>query len=210
VEVLCRRYNLPVYITAGTQQYSHLNLVPALVRSFTAAEPVCIGNLRVHAFTKLHDANDPHSFMVSDNGINVGVFTDIGTPCENLTHYFGQCHAAILEANYDEDMLQNGRYPYHLKKRISGDKGHLSNTQALELFLAHRPSFMSHVFLAHLSKENNTPELALSAFQQHAGDIQVIVASRYNETEVYCIEDGNGPVNVPAIKSSKPIQVSLF
>jgi len=208
VEVLSRRYNLPVYITAGTHLHSRLNLVPILVRSFSAAEPVCIGNLQVHAFTKLHDANDPHSFMVSDNGVNVGVFTDIGSPCENLIHYFGRCHAAILEANYDEDMLLNGRYPYYLKKRISGDKGHLSNAQALELFLAYRPPYMSHIFLAHLSKENNSPELALSVFQQHVGNIHVTVASRYNETEVYCI-DADGPVNVQAVKS-KPVQVSLF
>ena len=211
VEVLSKRYQLPVYITAGTLQHSRLALDSALVRSFSAAEPVTIGGITVHPFPKWHDAFDPHSFMVSGNGINIGVFTDIGQPCVNLVHYFSQCHAAILEANYDDEMLQNGRYPYHLKRRISGDKGHMSNAQALGLFLEYKPSFMSHVFLAHLSKENNSPELAQALFQQHAGDTRVIVASRYNETDVYRI-DGNEKKNAqPAVQKAQPaVQVSLF
>jgi phosphoribosyl 1,2-cyclic phosphodiesterase len=210
VEVLAKRYQLPVYITPGTLQYGRLILDATLTRSFSAAEPIAIGGLTVHAFPKLHDAFDPHSFMVSYSGINVGVFTDIGAPCHNLVHYFSQCHAAILEANYDDHMLQNGRYPYHLKKRISGDKGHLSNAQALELFLAHKPSYMSHVFLAHLSKENNSPELAHALFQQHAGNTEVIVATRFNETDVFNI-DGSQKVQGPAMQAPRQaVQVSLF
>jgi phosphoribosyl 1,2-cyclic phosphodiesterase len=210
LEVLSKRYQLPVYITPGTLQYGRLILDPVLIRTFSASEPIAIGGLTVHGFPKLHDAFDPHSFMVSYRGINVGVFTDIGAPCHNLIHYFAQCHAAVLEANYDDDMLQNGRYPYHLKKRISGDKGHLSNAQALELFLAHRLPCMSHVFLAHLSKENNSPELAQALFQQHAGNTQVIVASRFNETDVYRIDGSVGVQEVAAQAPRHAVQVSLF
>ena len=131
---------------------------------FTEQQPVQIGGLQITAFQKKHDACDPHSFVVSAAKTNIGVFTDIGAPCERLIHYFKQCHAAFLESNYDEDMLEKGRYPAYLKNRIRGGNGHLSNRQALDLYLNHRPSFMSHLLLSHLSKENNSPELVESLF----------------------------------------------
>jgi hypothetical protein len=84
-------------------------------------------------------------------------------------------------------MLQNGSYPYYLKKRISGDTGHLSNRQALQLFVKHRPRSMSHLFLAHLSANNNCPNLVQQLFQKHAKGVEMIVASRFAETPVYYI-----------------------
>src|SRR6185436_15468757 len=114
---------------------SGLFLDTELVKSFKAGEPITVGRLAIHPFPKHHDASDPFSFIISGNGVNIGVFTDIGLPCENVIHHFQQCHAAFLEANYDEKMLEEGSYPYYLKQRIQGDKGHLSNKQALELFL---------------------------------------------------------------------------
>lgn len=206
VEVLSKRYGLPVYITPATLGNSPTRPPVQHVRSFVAHMPVSIGGLAVTAFPKKHDAADAHSFIIKAGDVCIGVLTDIGAPCEYVINYFGQCHAAFLETNYDEDMLTNGRYPYHLKKRISGDHGHMSNTQALELFLAHRPAHMSHLFLSHLSRDNNDPELALSAFRPHAGNVQVMVASRYNETEVF-------EITAAATKqhtSTRPVQASLF
>jgi phosphoribosyl 1,2-cyclic phosphodiesterase len=87
--------------------------------------------------------------------------------------HFQKCHAAFLEANYDADMLEKGGYPYHLKQRIRGGEGHLSNEQALKLFLDHRPSHMSHLLLAHLSKNNNDPKLVEDLFNQHAGNTKL-------------------------------------
>src|SRR5215213_2887012 len=139
VQVLAKKYKLPVYITHATQRYSRLKLEKNLVSSFSPHQPVVIGNLSVTAFPKFHDAADPYSFVVSCGQIKVGVFTDIGTPCENLVHNFKQCNAAFLEANYDDTMLENGRYPHFLKNRIRGEKGHLSNEQALQLFRTHKP-----------------------------------------------------------------------
>ncbi|MFC6998207.1 MBL fold metallo-hydrolase [Rufibacter roseus] len=187
VEVLAKRYQLPVFISQGTLQNSRLKLPLHLIMPLQADVPVQIGSLSVTAFPKFHDAADPHSFVVSCNSINVGVFTDIGVPCERLMYHFGQCHAAILEANYDEEMLANGHYPYYLKNRIRGGKGHLSNTQALDVFLNHRPPFMSHLLLAHLSKENNNAQMVQELFQAHAQGTEVVVASRYEETPVYQI-----------------------
>ncbi|MDX5346139.1 MAG: MBL fold metallo-hydrolase [Hymenobacteraceae bacterium] len=187
IPVLAKKYRLPVYITSATARNSRISFDGLHLEEFSAYEPVTIGNLSVSAFPKLHDAIDPHSFVVNCSGITVGVFTDIGAPCEHVIQHFQQCHAAILEANYDDDMLENGYYPYHLKKRIRGDRGHLSNHQALALFTACKPAFMSHVFLGHLSKDNNCPNLAKNLFTPFAEGTEVVVASRFEETAVYSI-----------------------
>jgi phosphoribosyl 1,2-cyclic phosphodiesterase len=186
-EVLSRKYGIPVYITGATYRNSRLNLDPQLVKPFTAGTPVHFGNLSVKPFPKWHDASEPHSFTVSSNGITAGVFTDIGTACEHVVHHLSQCHAAFLEANYDEEMLESGPYPLFLKKRIRGMEGHLSNDQALELFTTHRPPWMQLLVLSHLSAKNNNPQLVQEIFNRHANGTKIIVASRYEETEVFCV-----------------------
>ena len=188
VEVIARKYRLPVYITAATHNNSRLRLDPQLVRTFSANTPVKVGGLSINPFSKRHDASEPHSFTVNGDGMTVGVFTDIGSPCEHVVRNFRQCHAAFLEANYDEIMLEKGHYPIHLKKRIKGNDGHLSNRQALDLFLAFKPTFMSHLLLSHLSEHNNRPELVQALFSRHAGGTHISVASRYEETGVYCVK----------------------
>ena len=185
--VIARKYQLPVYITPGTRMRGRLSLQDDLARSFKAHECIRIGDLQITAFPKLHDASEPHSFIVRCREITVGVFTDIGFPCENLIRYFKQCNAAFLEANYDDGMLDSGRYPFFLKQRIRGGNGHLSNRQALELFTTSRHSNMSHLFLSHLSKDNNCPHLLLELFRKSAGETQIVIAPRDRETEVYCI-----------------------
>jgi phosphoribosyl 1,2-cyclic phosphodiesterase len=205
VQVISKKYQLPVYITNDTLLNGGLTLNEQQVLSFQAYVPVQIGDISVTAFPKFHDAAEPHSFIVACNEIKIGVFTDIGAPCEHLIKHFQQCHAAFLEANYDEQMLEQGRYPYYLKKRIRGGHGHLSNTQALELFKTHKPAYMSHLLLSHLSKDNNNPELVLNLFNQHAGDTKIIVASRHEESEVYYISQ-----TIPPVVKIKPLQLSMF
>lgn len=187
IPVLARKYKLPVYITPDTLYRSRMDLSGVEVLSFTGYEPVQVGGLSVTGFPKFHDAADPHSFLVEGNGVKIGVFTDIGSPCEHVIRHFEQCHAAFLETNYDDGMLDRSYYPYHLKRRIRGDHGHLSNRQALELFVAHKPAFMSHLFLSHLSKDNNCPKHAKSLFDVCADGTEIVVASRYAETAVYHI-----------------------
>jgi len=186
LSVLSKKYQLPIYVTEGTAKYCGL-IADGLCVRLRSYLPVHIGSLQITAFPKHHDAVEPHSFMISCGETRIGVFTDIGAPCEHLIRHFAQCHAVFLEANYDEEMLEQGRYPFYLKRRIRGGKGHLSNKQALELFISHKPAYMSHVLLAHLSKDNNCPRLAQQLFAQHAGDTHVSVASRYEESPVYCI-----------------------
>ncbi|MGN6165460.1 MAG: MBL fold metallo-hydrolase [Flavisolibacter sp.] len=191
VPVFVKKYQLPTYITAPTLQYSNLRLEKHLVRTFNANEAICIGDLLITAFSKFHDAADPYSFVIACKGLKVGVFTDIGLPCQNVIRHFSECHAAFLEANYDDEMLDKGNYPYHLKKRISGEKGHLSNKQALELFKKHKPSFMSHLILSHLSKNNNSPKLVQQLFDEQSNGVKMIVASRFEETPVYQIQNSD-------------------
>ncbi|MDX5420626.1 MAG: MBL fold metallo-hydrolase [Hymenobacteraceae bacterium] len=187
IPVLARKYKLPVYITTDTLYRSRMDLSGVEVLSFTGYVPVQVGALSVTGFPKFHDAADPHSFVVEGNGVKIGVFTDIGAPCDHVIRHFQQCHAAFLETNYDEGMLEQSFYPYYLKRRISGNHGHLSNKQALELFVAHKPAFMSHVFLSHLSKDNNCPKHVKSLFDVCADGTEVVVASRFEETPVYNI-----------------------
>lgn len=186
-EVLSRKYNLPVYISAATYLQSNLRLEASLLRIFSAGEKLECGSLTVEPFSKRHDAADPHSFIISHNGINVGVMTDIGSACEQVQRHFNRCHAAFLEANYDEQMLDEGFYPLYLKKRIRSDYGHLSNRQSLELFLGYRPPHMSHLVLSHLSKINNRPEIVSELFAPHANGTRITVASRYEEMNVQVI-----------------------
>lgn len=184
---LSGKYQIPVYITAQTLRSTRLLPARFPLRVLNAYEPVAIGALRVTAFPKQHDAVDPHSFLVDDLETKVGIFTDIGMACEHVIHHFSQCHAVFLEANYDEDLLANGRYPAFLKQRIRGDQGHLSNQQALALLQAHKPPFMSHVLLAHLSKDNNSPVVARDLFLPHMAHTELIVASRFAETPIYTV-----------------------
>jgi len=193
LEVLSKRYQIPVYITDDTLGNSRLQLDDHLVRPLSSDQHTSIGRLNIIAFPKTHDAIDPHSFVVSaqrgdGSSIRVGVFTDLGHVCDNLIRHFQSCHAAFLESNYDELLLENGRYPWPLKNRIRGGKGHLSNHQALELFVRHRPAFMSHLLLAHLSQDNNRPELVQRLFEDASKGTFVVVASRHGESEVYAID----------------------
>jgi phosphoribosyl 1,2-cyclic phosphodiesterase len=205
---LSRKWELPVFITPATHTGTRLPLQPHLTVTFRPNVAVQIGQLTVMPFTKHHDGCDPHSFTITGNGVRVGVLTDIGRVCQEVKHHFSQCDAAFLEANYDEVMLDQGRYPWHLKNRIRGGKGHLSNREALELFRQYRPQGMRLLLLAHLSKENNHPKLALDYFAPHAGATEVVVASRYEPSEVYTVYPGN--VVAPERPTVVHTQVALF
>ena len=208
---ISKKYQLPVYITKNTLQSASVPIEKHLVHLFKAHQPIAIGGLSVTAFLKSHDAIDPHSFIVSGNDVTIGIFTDIGFSCQQIIDHFGKCHAVFLEANYCEDMLNKGNYPYYLKKRISSDNGHLSNTQALELFMKHKGKQLSHLILSHLSKNNNSADLVSRLFNEKAGDTKVIVASRYGETPLFCIEKGKFVAENSDNKLSKPVQqLSLF
>jgi phosphoribosyl 1,2-cyclic phosphodiesterase len=209
---ISKKYKLPVYITDGTLHNSNMKVEPNLVFPFKHAKPVAIGNLLITPFRKSHDASDPHSFMISGYGVNIGVITDIGYACKQVIKYFRQCHAIFLESNYCDEMLEEGSYPPYLKKRIRSDEGHLSNDQALELFLQYKSGDLRLLILSHLSKNNNKPELVEKLFTRNAGDTKIVVASRFEASPVFCI-DGNIIKSVQKAKgriAKNERQLSLF
>lgn len=204
---LAHKHYLPIYITNETAKNIHL--IKHLSKPFVADEPIQIEDLIITPFSKNHDAADPHSFNVSYNNITVGIYTDIGTVCNNLIKYFKQCNAAFLEANYDEDMLGKGSYPIHLKNRISSNVGHLSNVQALDLFVNHRSKNLTHLLLSHISKENNNIQLVQELFEQHNLSTQIIISDRYSATEVFTVGKNENDLEKNS-KISKPLQMALF
>lgn len=204
---LAKKFQLPVYITPLTLDGSRFSPEKFPIYPLRGYEPIWINELCVTAFPKFHDAADPHSFLISCRDTNVGVFTDIGAPCDHLIHHFRQCHAAFLEANYDEQLLENGPYPVFLKRRIRGGKGHLSNQQALDLFRTHRPAGMSHLLLSHLSKDNNSPQLALDTFWPHRESTEVIVASRYEETPVFRISSSGSAAGTCGVSEAEVLPI---
>lgn len=209
VSVFANRYKVPVYITPSTAKNGP-KLIKHISKPFYAHQPIQIESLSVIPFNKEHDAADPHSFVVSDNGINIAVITDIGVVCNQVSHYFQQCHAAFLESNYDETLLETGRYSQILKDRIRGGKGHISNKQAVKLLDEYSAPHLSLVLLSHLSAENNSPELALQAFANHTNRMQITVASRNQATEIFKIVS-DVQLNIKPIPTNiRSTQLGLF
>lgn len=209
VSALSKKHKIPVYITEATYRAGNLQLDANLLCKLKTSDSIAIGALRVTAFPKRHDAIDPCSFVISHQAVSVGVFTDIGDNCDQVRTHFKQCHAVFLEANYDEEMLEKGSYPLALKKRIRNGYGHLSNKQAVKLLEEHSSPFLSHLFLSHLSRNNNSPEKALQTFisTSLAADIHISVAPRDQETAVYLI-DGSKRVETTRTHSAKAKRVS--
>ncbi len=201
---LSKKFQLPVYITDATHRNSHIPLLPELTRHFSKKDRIQIGGLCIIPFVKQHDAADPYSFIIMYDNTTVGVITDIGFACKQVLKYFSQCDAVFLESNYCPQMLESGSYPYHLKRRISGDEGHLSNHQALDLFRQYKSPRLQLLILSHLSKNNNRPELVEQLFAPHAGDTKIVVASRYEASAIYTVQSNEKPVIANlAVKSRK-------
>jgi phosphoribosyl 1,2-cyclic phosphodiesterase len=202
---LSKKYKLPLYVTPLTLTKSSLSIDKELLRTFKHNQTITIGNLFITAFSKYHDAADPHSFLVHNSDVTIGIITDIGHACTQVIKAFKKCNAVFLESNYCEDMLAAGSYPYPLKKRISSEVGHLSNSQALALFKKHKPQHLQLLILSHLSQNNNQPDVVAKLFAPHAGSTKVIVASRYTASDVYPVKAGHSPT----IKY-QPEQLKLF
>lgn len=189
LSVFSKRYQIPVYITKGSYEGSRLHMPEHLVNFIQPNAKVQIGNLIVMGIPKYHDAKEPCSFVVTDGKVNVSIMTDLGRGCENVKHVIQHSDVLLLESNFDDDMLQNGRYSYFLKNRIRSGWGHISNTTALGLFLENKSPRLKHLILGHLSGENNTVELVEELFRPHCEDIQLSIATRTEETPLFVMDD---------------------
>lgn len=189
LSVFAKKYNLPIYITQGTLDGSKLRLPEHLVHIIKSNERVHIGPLEIIGIPKYHDAKEPCSFVVSDGKNNIGILTDLGQACDNVKHVVQHVDVLLLESNYDEEMLQNGRYSYYLKNRIRGGWGHISNTMALALFLENRTERLKHLILGHLSGQNNTVEKVWDTFAPHCADITLSIATRHEVSTIFDLTD---------------------
>jgi phosphoribosyl 1,2-cyclic phosphodiesterase len=159
-------HRLPVWLTYGTQAaLAESGKPPGGVetRTIDGRTPFAVGGIEVRPYTVPHDAREPVQFVISDGAFRLGVLTDIGASTAHVEATLSGCDALVLECNHDYDMLWAGDYPKWLKERISGPFGHLSNDASGKLLAALDRSRLKHVLAAHLSHQNNRPDLAREA-----------------------------------------------
>jgi phosphoribosyl 1,2-cyclic phosphodiesterase len=161
---LARRFAIPVWMSVGTHQGAR-DIDGVDVRFCRDGESFAVGGLLFHPYTVPHDAREPLQYVVDDGGKRLGILTDVGQATEHLIKALGQCDALFLECNHDLHMLMNSTYPQSLIRRIAGPRGHLSNRTSAEILAAIDKSRLKLVVGAHLSKQNNTPELAHAALE---------------------------------------------
>lgn len=162
------RYGWTVHASHGTAAAA-TQLDDVTVRRFDSHTSFAIGDLEIHPYPVPHDAREPTQFVFSDGAQKLGVLTDTGMVTPHIAAMLAECAALVLECNHDATMLANGRYPLPLKRRIAGDFGHLDNAAAAGLLRGIGGRHLRHVIAAHLSEENNTPELARDALAQALG-----------------------------------------
>jgi phosphoribosyl 1,2-cyclic phosphodiesterase len=163
--ILARRYHIPIYTTYETacaiNRIKSLGDIPnELYRYVTPNEAFMINDIYVNPFSTSHDAANPVCFCLQSEGQKVGIATDLGKYDDYIVSMLEGSELLFVEANHDVNMLMVGKYPYYLKQRILGDRGHLSNDTSANLISRLLHPRLQHIFLAHLSKENNYEELA--------------------------------------------------
>lgn len=166
VGVLARKYKVPLYGTVETfcamkKGKTNLGKVDdGLFREVDPEKSFSIGDIRVMPFSVSHDAANPVAYVFEADGKKIGMATDLGVYTEQTVEHLKDSGILYLESNHDLNMLMVGMYPYYLKQRIAGEHGHLSNDSAAKLLCRLHHDGLQHVLLAHLSKENNYPDLA--------------------------------------------------
>lgn len=161
VGVLARMLKLPVYLNEGTYHRSSQFLDKVTPHFFTTGNPFALGPFRIHPFSISHDTIDPVGFTFQYQDLKMGLATDLGVATALVRDHLQECHALVVEANHDPDMLINGPYPWDLKQRVRGRLGHLSNCDTAELLTQLDHPGLQSVVLAHLSEMNNLPQKAL-------------------------------------------------
>ena len=186
--VIARKLGVPILTTGGTWDRIRARagkLPNDGIRIHRAGESFVLASFMVETFALSHDAHEPCGYMVGSDGRKVAFVTDTGLVSEELRGRLRECAGLVLEANHDEQMLKTGPYPYHLKKRILGEKGHLSNRYCRDLLLQVMGEKTRAVTLAHLSEENNRPSLAEACVEEallHRRDVKLSVAPRFQPT----------------------------
>ncbi len=179
VGAVARKHNIPVYMTRGTAIPEKHGVLSQL-QFIDVHDQFSIGDIDIQAYPVPHDAREPVQFVFSDGDLRLGILTDAGSPTTHIIESLNGCDALILECNHDVKMLANGPYPSHLKQRVGGDFGHLSNAQAASLLESLDTSSLQHIVAAHISDKNNTEDLACAALAGALGcaESEIILAEQ--------------------------------
>ena len=164
VGVLSRRFNLPIYANAKTWQAMEEkigNIKAENIKVFDTRKPVFLGDLKITPYPISHDAVEPVGYTFQEGNTKISITTDLGCIEEGIINEVKDSDLVVLESNHDVNMLKAGNYPYYLKQRILSNRGHLSNEAAGNVIVELVKNNVKNVLLAHLSKENNFPELAI-------------------------------------------------
>ncbi len=183
--VFARKFGLPVIMSEPTWEACRWGLGTMEPAGwFRPGETLAFGDTRVETIPTPHDAADGAAFVISHGGRRLGILTDLGHCFDGLADVLGGVHAAYLESNYDPDMLDAGPYPWALKQRISGEGGHLSNVESAELARA-AGRRLRWLAVAHLSGENNTPQLAVDTMKSRVNGTHVVLAGRFGVSDLW-------------------------
>ncbi len=165
LELLIRKNNLPAFTTQRIWNsiLLHQKKISAdCIREIPLQKKFHLAGFDIEAFPVCHDAPETIGFHICSGDKKITIVTDLGHICQTASRYIRDANFLVIESNYDEQMLDNGRYPHFLKARIKSDHGHLANHQTADFLAENFNENLNYIFLAHLSKNNNTPELALS------------------------------------------------
>lgn len=202
VGTLSNQYNLPVYATQKVHQginksYSvHPKPDPQHTRIIQKDKTITLGEFQITPFDVPHDSTDNVGYLITHRQTTFCLITDAGQPTQQFPTYIAQTNYLVIESNHDEDMVVHGPYPTYLKQRILGLAGHMSNTTAAKLIADNITPKLRHIWLCHLSEENNHPELARKTTEQalkNTGrtpgvDIQLDILKRHTPTNIYTLD----------------------
>ena len=183
--VLTSRYDIPIYASPGTVAgiITETDISPERLRELTTGCCEEVGGLCVSSFGTSHDSRESVGYRIhTSGGYDLAVATDLGYVDESVMDGLYACRLVMLESNHDVGMLRNGRYPYFLKRRILSDRGHLSNDECAAVLPELVRGGAEHFVLAHLSRDNNIPELAVET------SVSQLTVSHFRRDSDYTIE----------------------
>jgi phosphoribosyl 1,2-cyclic phosphodiesterase len=181
LEVLTRKSSLPVFTTKTIWESiltPQTTIARDCIREIPLQQKFHLAGFDIEAFPVFHDAPETVGFHISYGDKKITIVTDLGHICETSAPYIREANLLVIEANYDEEMLVNGRYPYFLKARIKSDHGHLGNHQTAAFLADNINDKLDHICLAHLSKNNNTPEAVIQTLQQTFAEKGIVLNGR--------------------------------
>lgn len=209
LEVLTRKSHLPAFTTTKVWKSiltTKSKIARDCIREIHLQDKFHLAGFDIEAFPVSHDAPETIGFHICAGDKKITIVTDLGHICKTATHYIKAANLLVLESNYDEEMLEKGKYPHFLKARIRSDHGHLGNHQTAIFLAENFRENISHICLAHLSKNNNTPEKALQTIHKAFSERGIFL----NGNQRISVLNRNTPTNIiTAIEKTEPHQVVI-